>query len=92
MDVLLSILEFILGVELTDGAVTWLVIIFFCGLCFGWLCKKGNIILMVIGLSIFLPIIVVIMQADIRFLTIPFVCGFLIHTAKPIYKKVWMND
>lgn len=62
-------------------------IVFFLGLVLGWFCRKGNIIMMFIGIAIFAPLLDFIMAANVWFLTVPFVLGFLVHTAKPLYKK-----
>ena len=66
--------------------------VFFLGLTFGWFCRKFNPIMIIIGLCIFAPILDFLMAVDHWILTTPFVLGFLVHTAKPIYNKLIKNS
>ena len=63
-------------------------IIFFLGLTFGWFFRKGNIFWMIVATLVFAPLLEIIMKIDDWFFTLPFVLGFLVHTAKPIYRKI----
>ncbi|MBL4888491.1 MAG: hypothetical protein JKX97_00550 [Candidatus Lindowbacteria bacterium] len=63
-------------------------IIFFLGLTLGWFCRKGRVFWIIIGLAIFIPILEIIMIVDVWFMTVPFVLGFLVHTAKPLYMRL----
>ena len=63
-------------------------IIFFLGLTFGWLCRKGRVFWIIVGLVIFIPILEIIMIVDVWFMTVPFVLGFLVHTGKPLYMRL----
>ena len=63
-------------------------IIFFLGLTLGWFCRKGNVLMILIGIFLFAPFLDFIIAANVWFMTVPFVLGFLVHTAKPLYRKL----
>lgn len=63
-------------------------IIFFLGLTFGWICRKGNAFMIIMGLMFFGPIMLFIMGANLWGVTVPFILGFLVHTGKPLYMRL----
>jgi len=66
----------------------FLSVVCFIGMFFGWFFRKGIRIWGIIAIGIFSPVLVVIMELDIWPITIAFCAGFLIHTWKPIYRKL----
>ncbi len=60
----------------------------FVGLSCGWLVIKSSIIGLIIAFLLFGPIIAIVVGADTWTLTLPFLLGFSIHTAKPLYRKL----
>lgn len=67
-------------------------IIFFLGLSFGWCFKSPfsiwRIVLALVGLSVVGPVLDFMILADSIYMTGPFLLGFLVHTAKPIYLRL----
>lgn len=63
-------------------------IMFFLGLTLGWFFRKGSIIMIFIGMMIFAPFLDALIRADNWIYTVPYVLGFLIHTAKPLWRRL----
>ncbi len=61
---------------------------FFFGLVFGWFCRKGKIGWMLIGFLAIGQFIEHLIVADYKIATLSFILGFLIHTWKPLYRKM----
>jgi len=82
-------MEFTLfSTHFTSDLLVFMGLIFFVGFTLGWFCRKGSIIWSFIGLMICIPVIEILMTVDVWFLTIPFVLGFLVHTGKPLYRRL----
>lgn len=60
----------------------------FIGLFIGWFFRNGISIIGIIVILFLLPILTLISDLNWWPLTAAFVVGFLIHTWKPLYKKV----
>lgn len=77
----------IFGIHINTEFVIFTGVIFFLGLTLGWFCRKGRVLMIFIGLMIFAPFLDFMIAADVWYITVPFVLGFLVHTAKPIYLR-----
>ena len=64
-------------------------VFFFLGLTMGWFCRKGSLFWIFVSIFIFAPLLEFIMQVDVWIFTVPFVLGFLVHTAKPLWRKLF---
>ncbi len=60
----------------------------FIGLFLGWFFRNGIGFWSIVAIIIFSPIIVAIADLDFWPITLSFIAGFLIHTWKPIYRKI----
>lgn len=63
-------------------------VIWFLGLTFGWFCRKGRFIGCMVALLLFSPLLDLIIAINVWPITLAFVAGFLVHTAKPLYVKL----
>lgn len=76
------------GLVINDLALVVIGIFFFLGLTFGWLCRTGNWVLIVLAILVFSSALDWMMAVDAWFITAPFILGFLVHTAKPLYLRL----
>lgn len=60
----------------------------FLGICFGWFFKSGNYLFIFIGVLFFAPLLDWLIEVDYWFITIAFVAGFLVHTWKPLARRL----
>ncbi len=67
----------------------WVVfaVTFFLGLTLGWFFRKGNVFWIIVSFMFFAPVIDFIIRADLWIFTVPYILGFLVHTAKPLWRK-----
>ncbi|MEC4090916.1 hypothetical protein [Pseudoalteromonas rubra] len=82
---------YLFGVHFTGDLLFYFGLIFACGFVFGWFCRKGNIFWCLVGLLIFYPVMQFAMVVDTWFITIPFVAGFLVHTGKPLFRRLFQQ-
>ncbi len=72
-------------------SIVFLSVVFFLGLTLGWFFRGPftiwRTLLAVIALGVFSPFLEIMIAIDSRYLTAPFLLGFLVHTWKPIYAK-----
>jgi len=66
----------------------FLAIVAFLGLFLGWFFRNGITVWAVIAVVLFAPIFGIMMDLDMLPVTGAFIVGFLIHTWKPIYRKI----
>jgi hypothetical protein len=66
----------------------FLAVVCFLGLFLGWFFRNGITVWAVIALILFAPIFGIMMDLDLLLVTGAFILGFLIHTWKPIYRKI----
>jgi hypothetical protein len=78
-----------LGAHFTNGFVIGLSIIFILGLFMGWFMRKGKVFWCLLTIIVFSPILESIAMRDDFFITLAFTLGFLVHTGKPIYRKIF---
>lgn len=78
----------IFGLEINSASLTIMGVMFFFGVTFGWLCRKGNLFFIVVGLLLFSSLFEWMKHVDLWFITLPFILGFLVHTAKPLWRKI----
>ncbi len=73
---------------MNSDLLVFLGIFWFAGLSIGWFFRKGISLLGLIVLVCFLPVFKAVSIIDWWPFTTAFVFGLLIHTWKPLYKKV----
>lgn len=78
----------IFGLVINTASLTIMGAMLFFGVAFGWLCRKGNLFFIVLGLLVFSSLFEWMKHVNMWFITIPFILGFLVHTAKPIWRKI----
>ncbi|MGL1959451.1 MAG: hypothetical protein OCD00_19400 [Colwellia sp.] len=66
----------------------FLAVVCFLGLFLGWFFRNGITIWAIIALVLFAPIFGIMMDLDMLLVTLAFSVGFLIHTWKPLYRKL----
>ena len=80
------------GYHFNTETFVFLGVVFFLGLTFGWFFRKPmslfGIVLAFTALVIFAPMLDFMIAADYLPMTLSFILGFLVHTAKPIYTKL----
>jgi hypothetical protein len=74
--------------EFNSDTAVFLSIFCFAGLFIGWFFRNGISILGIIVLCCLAPIFTIISAIDWWPLTLAFVAGLLIHTWKPLYRKL----
>jgi len=81
--------EFVIfGTTINNDLLVFMGLFFFFGLLLGWFCRKGSLFWIFVGLMICSPIVGLVMDLNLWFVTTPFILGFLIHTGKPLLRKV----
>lgn len=78
----------IFGLLINTEALIVIGLMFFLGLTFGWLCRTGNWVLMILALVVFSSVLDWMIAVDVWFITGPFILGFLVHTAQPLFRKL----
>ena len=68
--------------------MVFLGVVCFIGLFFGWFFRNGITFWAVIAIGVFSPILVIISNINFWPITLAFIAGFLVHTWKPIYRKL----
>lgn len=69
-------------------AIVFYGVMIFAGMFFGWFFKKLNPLMVLIAFLIFGEFLDFLIKIDHPIFTLPFIFGFLLQTAKPIYEKL----
>ena len=73
---------------MNSAILIFLGVAWFVGLFIGWFFRKGTSVLGIIVLIVMSPVFLFISDVDWWPLTLAFVFGLLIHTWKPVYRKI----
>jgi hypothetical protein len=77
-------------IEILSDPGFWVIfgVMFFLGLTLGWFFRKGSIFWIFVAMLIFAPLLDFLIRADVWIFTVPYVLGFLVHTAKPLWRRL----
>jgi hypothetical protein len=60
----------------------------FIGLTLGWFCKTGSIFKIILGGCLLYVPLLLISLVDFWWINFAFIFGFMVHTVRPLYRKV----